>query len=256
MELATIILAAGKGKRMKSDLPKVLHPLNGRPMVQYVIDVAKEIGSGQVILIVGHKKELIIEATKDRDVEYVVQEEQLGTGHAVQQTTPIFKDFKGEILVLSGDVPLLTSQSLMVLLKIHRKEQSLATLLTTKMEDPTGYGRIVRDKLGFVKKIVEHKDADPQTLRIKEVNAGIYLFKSKNLFRTLPLLENNNSQGEYYLPDVVKMYVDRGARVAAILTPDAEETHGINNIVQLKHAEEILKGRLRNKNLPKNIQIV
>ncbi|MEJ2049920.1 MAG: sugar phosphate nucleotidyltransferase [Calditrichota bacterium] len=244
MELATIILAAGKGKRMKSDLPKVLHQLNGRPMVHYVIDAAEAIGSNKIVLIVGHKKEMVIESCRDRKVEYITQEEQLGTGHAVLQTAPLFDNFKGNILVLSGDVPLLTPRTLNSLIEIHQNQNPLASLLTAEMDDPTGYGRIVRDGAGFVNKIVEHKDADPETLRIREINVGIYIFESDQLFRTLPLLSDDNSQGEYYLPDVVKIYVDRGEKVAAVLTPDVEETHGINDVYQLRRAEQILNSRL------------
>jgi UDP-N-acetylglucosamine diphosphorylase/glucosamine-1-phosphate N-acetyltransferase len=243
MELATIILAAGQGKRMKSDLPKVLHPLNGRPMVHYVIDAAEAIGSTKIILIVGHKIELVLESCRDRQVDFVTQAEQLGTGHAVMQTAPIFNNFKGDILVLSGDVPLLTSQTLNSLIKIHQDENPLASLLTAEMDDPTGYGRIVRNRNGFVQKIVEHKDADAATLQIKEINVGIYIFKSEQLFQTLPVLKNDNSQGEYYLPDVVKIYVDRGEKVAAVLSPDVEETHGINDVHQLKRAEQIILSR-------------
>ena len=243
MRLATVILAAGKGKRMKSDLPKVLHPLNGRPMIHYVIDVAEAVGSERIILIVGHKKELVEEICRGRNVEFAVQSQQLGTGHAVLQTEPLLRDFDGDVLVLSGDVPLLTAQTIRSLIEIHRQKNPLATLLTAKMDDPTGYGRIVRDENGFVKQIVEHKDADVDTLKIKEINVGIYVFKSRMLFETLPLVKNENSQGEYYLPDVVKIYVDRGEKVAAVLSPDVEETHGINNVNQLKAAEKILLER-------------
>jgi len=243
MELATIILAAGQGKRMKSDLPKVLHPIDGKPMVHYVIDAAEVIGSEKIVLIIGHKKELVEESCKGRKVDFVTQAKQLGTGHAVMQTAPLFNNFKGNILVLSGDVPLLTPNTLNSLIKIHQAENPLASLLTTEMDDPTGYGRIVRNSNGFVQKIVEHKDADAATLQIKEINVGIYIFKSEQLFQTLPLLKNDNNQGEYYLPDVVKIYVDRGEKVAAVLTPDVEDTHGINNIQQLKRAEQIILSR-------------
>ncbi len=243
MSLATVILAAGQGKRMKSDLPKVLHPLNGRPMVKYVIDAAKAVGSERTILIIGHKKELVKEQVRETGVEFAVQEQQLGTGHAVLQTEPLLRNFNGDVLVLSGDVPLLTAETLGNLIDIHRREQPKATLLTAEMEDPAGYGRIVRDDSGYVHRIVEHKDADAETLKIKEINVGIYLFKSRPLFETLPLVDNHNSQGEYYLPDVVKIYVQQGEKVAAVLTPDAEETHGINNVEQLKHAEKLLLNR-------------
>lgn len=244
MKLATIILAAGKGKRMKSDLPKVLHPLNGRPMIHYVIDVAQAIGSEKVVLIVGHKREMVMEETKDRGVEFAVQAEQLGTGHAVLQTRDLFRDFDGDVLVLSGDVPLLTAETIQKLIDIHQKEQPYATLLTAEMEDPTGYGRIVRDENGYLQQIVEEKDADDTIRKIKEINVGIYLFRSKPLFDTLPLIKNDNKQGEYYLPDVIKIWVSEGKKVVPVLTPNVEETHGINNVDQLKRAEKILLQRL------------
>ena len=242
-QLATVILAAGKGKRMKSDLPKVLHPLNGRPMIHYVIDVAEAIGSSPIVLIVGHKKELVMEATRERNVRYVVQEEQLGTGHAVLQTRPLFKNYAGDILVLSGDVPLLRPQTLQKLIRIHQQERPLATMLTAEMDDPTGYGRIIRDSNGFVQKIVEEKDATPEIKQIKEINVGIYIFQSQPLFETLPLVDNNNQQREYYLPDVIKIYVQRGEKIAAVKTSDVQETHGINNVQQLRRAEQILLQR-------------
>lgn len=244
MSLITVILAAGKGKRMNSDLPKVLHPVLGRPMIHYVIETARAIGSRKIILVVGHKKELIIEATKDEQVEYAVQEQQLGTGHAVMQTKPFFEDNGDNVLILSGDVPLLTPQTLNKMIAIQLAEQPLATLLTAVMDDPTGYGRIVRNGKGFVRQIIEHKDATPEILKIKEINVGIYIFQSHSLFETLPQLRNNNSQREYYLPDVIKIYVDRGEKVIALPTPDVEETHGINDINQLKQAEIILQKRL------------
>lgn len=242
-DLATVILAAGKGKRMKSDLPKVLHPINGRAMIHYVIDLAEQIDSKKIVLVVGHKKELVMEATQDRRVEYVVQEPQLGTGDAVRKTEPLFEDYSGDILVLSGDVPLLRAESIQKLLEIHRKENPLVTLLTSEMDDPTGYGRVIRNQEGFVERIVEHKDADEATKQIKEINVAIYVFQAAPLFKTLPLVQNNNAQREYYLPDVVKIYAERKEKIAAVLTPDAEETHGINDIEQLLGAERILLNR-------------
>jgi UDP-N-acetylglucosamine diphosphorylase/glucosamine-1-phosphate N-acetyltransferase len=243
MSLATIILAAGKGKRMKSDLPKVLHTLSGRPMVHYVIDTARAVGSNRVVLVVGYKKELVIEQTSNLNVEYVFQENQLGTGHAVLQCEPLFKNFQGNLLVLSGDVPLLTKETLLSLINIHEKDDPLASLLTAEMKNPSGYGRIVRGRSNYVYKIVEHKDADPKTLKIKEINVGIYIFKSQQLLNTLPLLKNDNTQAEYYLPDVVKIYVENGNKVAAVRARNIEETHGINNLSQLREAEKILLQR-------------
>ncbi len=243
VELATVILAAGKGKRMKSDLPKVLHPLLGRALIHYVIDTAQAVGSKKIVLVVGHQKEKVMKATAQRNVEFVYQEQQLGTGHAVQQTSDLFKNFQGNLLVLSGDVPLLTQSTLHTLIALQEREDPLASLLTARMPDPTGYGRIVRNTAGYVSQIVEHKDADSRTRQITEINVGIYIFKCLPLFAVLPLLKNDNSQGEFYLPDVIKMYVQRGEKVAAIVAPNIEETHGINDIDQLKKAEEILQSR-------------
>lgn len=243
MSLATVILAAGKGKRMKSDLPKVLHPLNNRAMIHYVIDAATEIHSDKIVLVVGHKKDMVMQETRERQVEYAEQNEQLGTGHAVLQTAPLFNKFKGDILVLSGDVPLLTAGTLNEIIQLHRKEKPLATLLTAAMNDPTGYGRVIRDRNGFVNQIVEEKDASPDVKKIKEINVGIYIFDAESLFATLPRVNNDNKQGEYYLPDVIKIYVEEGKKVAAVKTSNVAETHGINDVEQLKNAEEILRSR-------------
>ncbi|GAB4178179.1 MAG: sugar phosphate nucleotidyltransferase [Calditrichia bacterium] len=243
MALATVILAAGKGKRMKSDLPKVLHPLNGRPMIHYVVDVAEQINSDKIIIIVGHKKEMVMEELKSRNVEFAIQEEQLGTGHAVMQTEPLLENFDGDVLVLSGDVPLLTANTISQLLTEHKTKNPYATLLTAEMDDPTGYGRIVRNNNGLVEKIVEEKDADESIKKIKEINVGIYLFKKQPLFETLPTVKNDNAQGEYYLPDVIKIYIDENKPVLPIITDNIDETRGINNVEQLKEAEQVLLSR-------------
>lgn len=244
-KISAIILAAGKGTRMKSNLAKVLHPLNRRPMVEYVIDAAEAIGSDKIVLIIGHQKERVREVLQARQVEFAVQEPQLGTGHAVMQAAPFFRDYDGNILVLSGDVPLLRPESLRRLIDFHEKKQPLATMLTTHMPDPTGYGRVVRDKNGYVFKIVEEKDADEATRQIKEINVGIYIFAAQPLFATLPQVRNDNRQGEYYLPDVLKIYADRGEKIVAYPTENVEETHGINTVTQLKNAEQILLTRQR-----------
>ncbi len=246
--ISTIILAAGKGTRMKSDLAKVLHPLNRRPMVEYVIDAAEAIGSEKIVLIIGHQKERVRKALQGRQVEFAVQEPQLGTGHAVLQAAPYFRDYDGNILVLSGDVPLLRPESLQRFIEFHQKKRPLATMLTTHMPDPTGYGRVVRDASGYVVEIVEEKDAEEATRQIKEINVGIYVFAARPLFATLPLVKNDNRQGEYYLPDVLKIYADRGEKIAAYPTENVEETHGINTLEQLKNAEQILRARRQQPN--------
>ena len=240
---STIIMAAGKGTRMKSDLAKVLHTINGRPMVHYVIDLAKEVGTEKIILVIGHQKEKVIEVCKNSGVEFAIQSEQLGTGHAVKITEDLFENYIGNILVLSGDVPLLTIQTIKTLIQKHFSSDAMATLLTAKIENPEGYGRVIRNKEGNIIRIVEHKDANTEELKIKEINVGIYVFKKDELFKTLELIKNDNVQGEFYLPDVVKIYVERSERVVAQLTPDFDETRGINTIEQLKYAETILLNR-------------
>lgn len=241
--LVTLIMAAGKGTRMKSDLAKVLHKINGRPMVSYVIDLAKSAGSDRVVLIVGHQKERVIEACTPLEVEFAVQEPQLGTGHAVKITEGMFNDFEGDIIVLSGDVPLLTRGTMLNLIRTHKESGALATLLTANLPDPTGYGRVMRDESDRVVKIVEQKDATAAELKITEINVGIYMFKAQALFETLKIINNNNAQGEYYLPDVIKIYVDRNEKIVAQLAKNFEETRGINTIEQLQEAETILRSR-------------
>ncbi len=242
-QLATVIMAAGKGTRMKSDLPKVLHKINNRPMVHYVIDLAKKLQSDKVILIIGHKKEMVEEACANNGVSFAVQSPQLGTAHAVQMTEPQLNDYHGDVLILSGDVPLLTEQTLQNLVDIHRESNASGTLLTSDLEDPTGYGRVVRDEAGFVQKIVEHKDASPDEILLKEINVGIYVFKGPELFQALKNVDNNNTQGEYYLPDVISIFINEGRKVNAVKTADFNETRGINNRDQLKEAETILSQR-------------
>jgi len=241
--LVTVIMAAGKGTRMKSDLPKVLHKINGRPMVHYVIDLARKLHSQRTILIVGHKNELVKQACSTLPVEFVLQEQQLGTGHAVRMTEPLLKDFTGDILVLSGDVPLLTVPTIEALIHTHNQSAAVASMLTSQLEDPTGYGRVIRDENGFVKKIIEHKDASAEQQKIKEINVGIYIFKAQELFEALARVDNNNVQNEYYLPDVMPIFIARNKKVNAVKTPDFDETRGINTAAQLRQAEAVLNAR-------------
>jgi len=240
---STAIMAAGQGTRMNSDLAKVLHIINGRPMVHYVIDLALNLGSEKTVLIIGHQREKVMELCAEYSVQYAIQDKQLGTAHAVMQTKNILGTYEHDLLVLSGDVPLLSQTTLEKLITTHQDSGAIATLLTANLEDPTGYGRIIRDNEGRVAKIVEQKDASLDELEIQEINVGIYIFKTALLFINLDLVNNDNAQGEYYLPDVVKMYVDRGEKVIAQIAENFNETRGINTINQLKEAETILNER-------------
>lgn len=245
MKFVTIIMAAGKGTRMKSDLAKVLHPLNGKPMIHYVIQLARDLGSDRVIAIIGHQKDRVKEVLKDERIEFAVQEPQLGTGHAVMQTESMLADYDGPVLVLSGDAPVLTYDTMKHLIGLHRSESAVATVLTTHMPDPTGYGRIIRNADGSVRKTVEHKDATDQEKKIDEINSGIYMFGSAELFQALKKINSNNAQNEYYLPDVLKVFIDNGKKVCAYITEDYREITGINTVEQLKEAEAILNSKIQ-----------
>ncbi|NHZ85189.1 MAG: NTP transferase domain-containing protein [Planctomycetia bacterium] len=233
-QLATVIMAAGKGTRMNSDLPKVLHIVNDKPMLIHVINLAKQLKSERIINILGHKKDLVIEAIKSENVEYVIQEPQLGTGHAVQQTESLLKDFDGDVLVLSGDVPLLRKSTIEKMLKIHRETENGATVLTALFENPHGYGRVIRKNDNTLDKIIEEKDCTDEQRKIKEINAGIYIFQSKELFPALNKIRNDNKQKEYYLPDALKYIAKSGQSIALHITSEPIEISGVNTVEQLR----------------------
>lgn len=246
MKLKTLILAAGKGTRMKSDLPKVLHKVNGIPMIKKILDICKGIGSEENILILGHKRELILEELGE--VEYVLQEEQLGTAHAIMQGEKKLKDFQGDVMILCGDTPLLTEETLRKLYIHHKSTNSVATILTSEYDNPFGYGRIVK-KDGQVVGIIEEKEASEEIKAIKEVNAGVYCFNSKELFEALSKVNNNNEKGEYYLTDVIGINVAEGKKVECFKLEDNREILGVNSKVELSLAGEILRER-------KNIELM
>lgn len=244
-QLATVILAAGKGTRMQSNLPKVLHPVCGKPMIDYVVECAQQLKSNKIVVVVGHQREKVIEHLNQQFsmIDYAVQDPQLGTAHAVRMCQSILGEgkFEGVVLVLSGDVPLIKATSLREMIEHHRKSGAVATLMITQAEDPTGYGRIVRGDDQKLEKIVEEKDIKSDQVRqTKEVNCGIYLFKSSELFETLPRVGNNNQQNEYYLPRVVELYLEDGLEVGTYLNTEMSETHGINNRQQLEEVERKL----------------
>lgn len=254
-EFITVILAAGKGTRMKSKLPKVLHKAGGKPMLQHVIDAAKGAGAKRSIAVVGFQAELVREAIS-ADTEIVVQAEQLGTGHAVLQTAEALKDETGTVMVLCGDTPLLTADMLRSFYEAHCKSGAKATVLTAVMPDSTGYGRVIRSADGMLQKIVEHKDATEMEREIREVNSGIYCFDKEALFSALSEVECHNAQGEYYLPDVLDILRSRGEKIAAYAVDDYESTLGVNSRVQLAQAEKILRDRKNNELMERGVTLM
>lgn len=246
VRLAVTILAAGKGTRMNNpDVAKVMHEINGKAMVEYVVELAATLQSIRTLIVVGWQKEMVIDyfSKKMPGVEFVEQTQQKGTGHAVLQTMEPLKEFEGDVLVLSGDVPLLTEKTAKALIGYHRTSGAIATILTADVDDPTGYGRIVHNEDGSVKKIVEHKDASSKERAIKEINSGIYVFDKEKLFDSLQQLTPNNAQGEYYLTDVFEMFWKNQWRVSAVKAIDAVEVMGINDLEQLETARQIIISR-------------
>lgn len=235
-----VVLAAGKGVRMKSDLPKILLPFLGRPMIERLLDTLRSIGIEKITIVIGYQADLVREALahyKD-SLTFALQEEQLGTGHAVMVTENNFIGFTGNILVLAGDAPCLAKETIEKLLLIHEKEAAAATVLSSIPDDPAGYGRIIRiPGTDIVEKIVEHKDANEQQLKINEINSGTFCFDSRHLFSSLKEINANNKQGEYYLTDVVGILRKNGLKTAVCLADNANETLGINSIEQLADLE-------------------
>jgi len=244
--LAVIIMAAGKGTRMNNpDMAKVMYEIEGKPMVEYVVDLATTLRAERILVVVGWQKESVIGHLSEKNpaVEFVEQTKQLGTGHAVLQTSEKLAGFDGDVLVLSGDVPLLTEKTAKALIGYHRASGAVATILTAEVDDPSGYGRIVHNEDGSVKKIVEHKDASKKELSIREINSGIYLFTKEKLFDCLERLSPNNAQGEYYLTDIFEMFWKNEWRVSAVKALDAVEVMGINDLQQLEVARKIVASR-------------
>ncbi|MDE5966198.1 MAG: NTP transferase domain-containing protein [Lachnospiraceae bacterium] len=240
--LKAVILAAGKGTRMESELPKVLHQVLGRPMVSYVIDAARQAGAEQICLVVGHQAELVRETVGD-GVKYVLQEQQLGTGHAVICARDFIGD-EGDVLILCGDTPLIQGSTLKKMVDVHCTSGNGATVLSTVLEDAAGYGRIVRNEDGAFIKNVEQKDASPEEQEVKEVNSGMYIFRAEALQEGLDSLTNDNAQGEYYLPDVLSFINCQGRlKVDAMVTDQRDDIRGVNTKQQLYEAEEIMKRR-------------
>jgi bifunctional UDP-N-acetylglucosamine pyrophosphorylase/glucosamine-1-phosphate N-acetyltransferase len=253
--LNVLVLAAGLGTRMRSDMAKVLHRLDGRPLVNHVVRTAAALAPKKVFIVVGHqadevRKIVTAELGEDVSVEFVVQERQIGTGDAVNVARPHLENDESEVLILSGDVPMIRPETLAALVQKHRAHRgrgASCTILSVKLADPTGYGRIVRDSQGIFSRIVEQRDASPEEQEIKEINSGIYCFDTVELFRALSHIKNHNAQGEYYLTDVPPMLAEIGGGVAVYQHADAWEVEGVNNRVQLAALESFLNTRTINR---------
>ncbi|ERT59265.1 bifunctional UDP-N-acetylglucosamine diphosphorylase/glucosamine-1-phosphate N-acetyltransferase GlmU [Megasphaera vaginalis (ex Srinivasan et al. 2021)] len=254
-DIIALILAAGKGTRMKSKLPKVLHKVGGVPMVERVLHTAQAAGTTRQIVVVGFGGDLVRDSLRNQ-AETAVQAEQLGTGHAVLQAEPLLQGISGTLLVTCGDTPLLRTETLDALLAQHLQTQAAATVLTARLPDPSGYGRVIRGAGGQVAKIVEQKDATPDELAVTEVNAGIYCFAIPLLWELLHDLKNDNAQGEYYLTDIIGMLTERKAVVGAVAAADYAETLGVNSRQQLAAAEAILRRRKLDELLTAGVSII
>lgn len=261
-KLAVIILAAGQGTRMRSKVAKVLHPVGGRPMVLYPVDVGHALAKQDVAVVVGHQAEAVKELLADHEVSLVVQERRLGTGHAVKQAQSAFQGRNGHewrsrrFVILSGDVPLLAEATVRSLLIVHQREQAVVSLLTAHLDSPTGYGRVVRGRDGAVCRIVEEKDATPAEKRLAEINTGTYVVEGDFLFPALDGLTSSNAQKEYYLTDIVSAAVAQGKRVAAYAVGDSVEAMGINTRRELAEAERVLRNRARHRLMEAGVTFV
>ncbi|HUP01600.1 MAG TPA: NTP transferase domain-containing protein [Gemmatimonadota bacterium] len=246
--LAAVILAAGQGKRMRSALIKILHPLAGRQMIRHVIEAVRGVGADRIVCVVGFQQDRVRDAlTAVQGVAFAVQEEQLGTGHALQCAAPALNGFAGDVLVCCGDTPLLTDSTLRSVVAHHRAHGSPATLLTTRLEDPAGYGRVVTDAGGRVERVVEEADADAGTRAVQVINTGVYCFAWPLVQTFLEVLAPGNVQGERYLTDVMAILAERGTPGRASPLDDPLEVMGINDRTQLAEAEGVLRGRIRRR---------
>ncbi len=240
--VTALILAAGEGKRMKSDKAKVLHQVCGKAMIEWVYEAARNAGVEKCVAIVGHKAEQVMEYMGDK-VEYVLQEQRLGTGHAVRQARRYIEN-GGYILILYGDTPLISTKTIKEAIDYLTSEKLHAVVITADVKDPSGYGRIVRDGEGSFKRIVEHRDANEAERAINEINSGMYVFSSAELAEALDLLKNNNDQGEYYITDTLEIMLSKGYKVGIFKAQDSDEVLGVNDQTQLEQVAAILERRL------------
>lgn len=250
----TVIMAAGKGTRMKSNKSKLVHKIYDKELVKRVAELASQLGSDEIITVVGHLREQVEEVLGD-SVKYAYQDELLGTGHAVMQATKFLEGKKGKVVILYGDVPIIRRETLENLIVKSIKNKEYATLLTAIYENPTGYGRIVRDEGGNIKAIVEEKDANMYEKEIKEINSGIYCFDIEELLSALKDIKPNNAQGEYYLTDVIKIMNDKGLKTGAVIVEDNTEILGVNDRAQLELLTRVLRMRINAEHMRRGVTI-
>jgi bifunctional UDP-N-acetylglucosamine pyrophosphorylase / glucosamine-1-phosphate N-acetyltransferase len=250
-----VILAAGQGTRMKSKLYKVLHPVCGKPMVQHVVDQISNLHIEEIVTIIGHGAEKV-KSQLGKHSLYALQDEQLGTAHAVMQAKDLLHGKEGITLVVCGDTPLIKAETMEALFKQHEESSAKATVLTARLADPTGYGRVIRSESGLVERIVEHKDATAEEHKINEINTGTYCFDNRALFEALKNVSNDNVQGEYYLPDVIEILKRQGEIVTAFQTSEFEETLGVNDRVALAEAERLMRTRINETHMRNGVTII
>lgn len=251
----SVILAAGMGTRMKSEMPKVIHKVCGKELVRWVIDASRKAGAESVVAIIGHKADMVRPLIED-EAKIAIQAEQLGTGHAVMQAVEYIKQAKGCVVVLNGDTPLITAQTIEAAVKYHSEQGNSATVITAELDDATGYGRIVRGSDGSVLRIVEQKDASEEEKKIREINSGMYVFDSESLVWALSKLTPNNAQGEYYLTDTLEILRQDGKKIGGYTIADNDEIRGINNRVQLSEAEDIMQRRINTEHMLNGVTII
>jgi len=256
MNLAIVVLAAGMGKRMKSDIPKVLHPVLGRPMLSYVLDVVESLSPKRIVVVVGHGAEDVKKVSDSKKITYVTQSKQLGTGHAVNCAKSALESFKGNILILNGDFPLITTSSLKKFINDHEKKKADLSILTALIDDSHGYGRIKRDQNGDVIGIIEEKDASREERFIDEINSGTYCVKSSFLWNALKKINSRNKQSEYYLTDIVALAHKDSLKVNGMLVSDSEEVMGVNDRSELSYVESVLKWRTNERLMRSGVTLI
>ena len=255
--VAAVILAAGKGTRMKSAVVKVLHPAAGRPMISWPVDAARVAGASPIVLVVGHQADAVKSAFQgSSEIRCALQEEQLGTGHAVACAREQLSGFNGTVLILCGDTPLLRAETLQGLIAYHREQGASLTVLTAVMENPYGYGRVVRDGAGRVMRIVEQKDSTPEEQSIREINSGIYCMEAGFLNANIGSISSDNAQKEFYLTDLVAIAAEKGLTCLGLSTDDADEIMGVNDRVQLAEAARILRGRINHDLMCSGVSLI